>query len=306
MDKERAEDMSTAAMEVIELERKRAELAETEQQKRERLIAAVHEVAGRVQALTLMSKFGDIASFVCLKEIKESKLYRDLPNVGTWEDFCNYLGKSRRTVDEQLQNLNVLGEEFLAICRQFSLSYKDLRKLRKIANNGDLTISDKSAIIAGESIPLDPEHKDDLEAAIESLLEEKDRQLEDKEAALRSKNRVLEEKEKVINKQEKIILKYAGEAQQRGLKPGEGEFLQQVKNAYYQFESFLIDFDPEFVPAEATPRMAAAYMEALGYFRRMILAAYDTASEQYGIPEIDDDWVPPHLRTGHTIETTES
>lgn len=296
MDKERAEAMSTAAMEVIDLERKRAEIAETEQQKRERLIAESYRMLGRIETSDLFGKLAQCATFVWLKKVKDSKIYRDLPGIETWETFCNRLGKSRRSVDEQLQNLEIMGQEFLAAACQFSVGYKDLRKLRKRITDGDITIDERSAIIAGESIPLDPDHKDDLEAAIESLLEEKDRQIEDKEASLRSKNRVLEEKEKVINKQEKLIIKYEGEAQARGLKPGEGEFLQQIKNAYIRFEGFLIDFDPEYVPAAATPRMTSAYMEALGYFRRMILAAYDTAGDQYGMPEIDDGWIPPHLR----------
>ncbi|MDD2853859.1 MAG: hypothetical protein PHY09_18380, partial [Desulfuromonadaceae bacterium] len=80
---------------------------------REKRIAEAHEVIGRVQALSFIEKVTTVSSLVQLNKIKESKVYRDLPNIGTWEKYCDYLGWSRQKVDEDLRNLVTFGEGFL-------------------------------------------------------------------------------------------------------------------------------------------------------------------------------------------------
>lgn len=148
--------------------------AEREDQKgREIRIAQVHEAIGRVQANMLMSKFADVGSLVWLKEIKETKIYRDLPQVGTWDNFCKHIGLSRQKVDEDLQNLATFGEEFLLIGRRFSLGYKDLRQLRQLKYDGEsfqMSEDGKTVVIEGETISLGEDAGVEIEAALEKLL----------------------------------------------------------------------------------------------------------------------------------------
>lgn len=158
----------------LEAERERQQQEKEEQVDREQRIAQVHQVIGRVQANMLMSKFADVGSLVWMKEIKEAKLYRDLPGVGTWDNFCKTIGLSRQKVDEDLQNLSIFGEEFLLMGRRFSLGYQDLRKLRQLAHDGTVTIEGECIRIGEEAIPINEDHADELQAAIEQIITAKD------------------------------------------------------------------------------------------------------------------------------------
>ena len=287
-----------AALSIVEMERKREELKQAGQEQREILIAQCHEVIGRVQANNLMAKFGNVASLVYLQQVKESKIYKDLPGIGTWDSFCNYIGLSRRKVDEDLLNLSSFGQEFLETCCQLSVGYRDLRKLRKLTHDGDVVIDAEFVTIGEERIPLEKDHADDLEAAIESLLEAKNQQLQENSSTLKAKDKVLKDKERVINKQAKELARLEGRAERLGYEPGEEALIQELDNARTTIDGFLMRFDPEKnpLPDDATVRMRAKLMHTLDYFKRVIMATYDTAVDLYGEPEMDDDWLPPHLR----------
>lgn len=295
---ERMNSATDAALSVVDMEKKQALLQMTEQQQREFMIAQCHEVIGRVQATNLMSKFGNVASLVYLKEVKESKIYKDLPSVGTWDKFCEYIGLSRRKVDEDLLNLATFGEEFLETCCQLSVGYRDLKKLRQLSHDGTVSVDQNTIRIGDDEIPFSPDNAEDLQAAIESVLDSKSRQIEDAEATIRAKDKVLKAKEQVINKQEKTLSVLENRAKKNGLKPEEEAFCQECQNARITIDGFFAKFDPELnpLPDGHTARMRAELMETLGYFVRVTKAAFDTAGDLYGVPELDDGWVPPHLR----------
>ena len=136
--KQKYEARSEAALEKFEIKKKQLEAERLEQERKEKLIAQTHELIGRIQVADLVEKFGNVSRLVWLKQVKDSKIYKEIPWIGSWETFCNYLGKSRRTIDEQLQNLNAFGEEFLATVTGFSLGYRHLRKLRKAVTDGQV------------------------------------------------------------------------------------------------------------------------------------------------------------------------
>ena len=58
------------------------------------------------------------------------------------------------------------------------------------------------ALTASETIPLDPEHKEEIQALLETLEETHKTQIEEKEADLRAQKRILQAKEDVIKKQD--------------------------------------------------------------------------------------------------------
>lgn len=296
MAKNKNHDPATeAAISVVKAEQMEEQLAMTEQEKKEKLIAKTYRMMGRIETSDLFGKLATVATFVWLKQVKESKIYKDIPGVETWETLCNRMGKSRRTVDEQIQNLNILGEEFVATCRHFSIGYKDLRKLRKSVSDGDVVVDDEVVEINGEKIPLTPDSSEDLQAAIESLLDEKDRQLENKGATLKAKDRVLEAKEKIINKQEKELHKLTSQVKARGFEPGEENFIRDMENLKTMLVGVELKMDVRNMPADMTPLMRAAYIETLGHFKRVMIAYYDEATTHYGIAD-DDDWAPPSKR----------
>ena len=205
-----------AANEIAELKEKQA------------MIAQAHEIIGRVQANTLMAKFANVSNLVHLKNIKESKIYRDLPMVGTWDKYCEYIGLSRQKVDEDLANLAAFGEDFLTTCQQFSLGYRDLRKLRQLTHGGTIQITDDAIEISGERIPLDAEHKEDLQAAIEKVIEEQATLKDELKAQKKAYDRVQEDTRKSMVKLQKDMDRLSRDARAKDLSPEEDAFLQRI------------------------------------------------------------------------------
>ncbi|WP_316347654.1 hypothetical protein [Desulfuromonas acetoxidans] len=298
MAKKPTDEQTTAALAVVDMEQKQEAAAISERHNREQMIAECHEMIGRIQGFELVKNFTNVGGLVWLKQVKETKIYKDLPNIGSWDKFCNYIGLSRSKVDEDLLNLATFGEAFLANVGDFSLGYRDLKKLRQLTHDGSVQIEAQTVTIGNESIPLDDDHAEDLQTAIESVLEAKTQEAEEAKATVRAKDRIIKGKEDVINKQEKELAKHEARAQKQGYAPGEEAFLQQMENARTTVDGYLIKFDPDInpLPEDATERMMAAYVTTLSYFKRVMDEAYAVASERYGHAELDDGWVPPNLR----------
>ena len=187
------DSMTEAQLEAAQVKRNQQKLEEIEQQKKEKLIAQCHELIGRVQASSMIAKFADVSRLLWLKQVKETKIYKDIPGIGSWQSFCNYIGSSRGKADEDLLNLKTLGEEFLLTVGSFKVGYKDLRKLRQSANSGEINITSESLEIDGEKIPFDADHKGDLEAAIERVIEQKEEEVRQREKKAKKKGKLSEE-----------------------------------------------------------------------------------------------------------------
>lgn len=299
LSKENHDHATEAAQEMVRAESRSEELAKSEQANREKLIAECNKAIGKVQTSNMFAKFATVSSLVWLKEVKESKIYRDIPGLGTWENFCDSVGMSRQKVDEDLSNLASFGEDFLLMCQQLSIGYRDLRKLRQLTHEGCIQIEDNLVVIGNESIPLDSDHREDLQAALERVIETKDALLAEKDANLKTKERLLQDKQKLIERQARDLARYEGEAEAKGLGAEEDAFLKKCAAARISMDGFLSKFDPDLnpLPADATARMKAALMETLGYFKRVIQATCDTAGDLYGDPEMESPgWIPPNLR----------
>ena len=302
--KERTDADTVAAESVVAVETAREQSKMDERRQREAMIAQCHEMIGQIRATDMVSKFANVSNLVWLRQVKKTKLYKDLPDVGTWEKFCNYIGLSRQKVDLDLQNLSTFGEEFLLTVSSLSVGYRELRKLRQIAHDGDIVIDTECVTIGDERIPLSSDSAEDLQAAIESLLESKNKALDEATATIKAKDRVLADKEKLLNKKEKQLASLEGNAEAKGLSAEEEAICQKLDNARTIIDGFLMEFDPEKnpLPENSTVRMRAKLMHTLDYFKRVVDATYDTAADLYGDPEIDDGWVPPHMR-GDGTET---
>lgn len=169
---------------MAEFQAERAELKEKAREEREALIAEASRLTGRVEAFNFISKLTTVGSLMIIKKIKESGVYKELPNIKTWADYCKSIGFSVNKIDEDLLNLNTFGENLLTTVGDFSLGYKDLRELRKQVKSGSLEIKDESVVIDGEVIPLDD--KDELRDALDTLLKSKYKEIEEKDKELES------------------------------------------------------------------------------------------------------------------------
>jgi len=182
-----------AEVEAAQMKRNQQKLGELEQQKKDKLIGECHVLIGRVQASSMIAKFADVSSLLWLKQAKETKIYKDIPGIGSWQSLCNHIGISRGKADEDLLNLKTLGEEFLLTVGGYNVSYKDLRKLRQSVGAGEINITSESLEIDGEKIPFDADHKGDLEAAIEKVIEQKEEEVQQREKEAKKKGKISEE-----------------------------------------------------------------------------------------------------------------
>lgn len=110
-----------------------------------------HEILGMVKAFDFAQKLLTVSTLKLLSQVKETKQFKELDfydnngncrRVGTWEEFCLMCGLTRQKVDEDLQNLNTLGEDFLETSQRLGLGYRDLRKLRKLPEDARAEIVD--------------------------------------------------------------------------------------------------------------------------------------------------------------------
>ncbi len=188
-----AEHQAATAMveaNMAEFHAEQQEIKAKQQQDREALIAEASRLTGRVEAFGFMSKVATVSHLMTLKKIKDSGIYKELPNIKTWEEYCKSIGYTRRHIDDQLESLNLLGSEFLETGFQFGLGYRDLKQLKKEIKAGNLEVKDAEVIIDGEVIPLDD--KDELRDALDTLLKSKYKELEEKDKLLKDKEMQLE------------------------------------------------------------------------------------------------------------------
>lgn len=170
------------------------------------------KLIGQVQAFDTINQFTGVARTVIMRQVKESKAYKGtrVPQsdgsfliLNTFEDFCTVMGMSRSKADEDIQNLNALGESFMRRSQDMGLGYKELRKLRALPE------ADRQAVTAAEEA--DPEILKDMieELAVknaktaEELAEAKANQ-EAKDKVLASKNKALDAAQTKLAKLESI------------------------------------------------------------------------------------------------------
>lgn len=196
-----AEHQAATAMveaNMAEFHAEQQEIKEKQQAEREALIAEASRLTGRVEAFGFMSKVATVSHLMTLKKIKDSGIYKELPKIKTWEEYCKSIGYTRRHIDDQLESLNLLGSEFLETGFQFGLGYRDLKQLKKEIKAGNLEVKDAEVIIDGEVIPLDD--KDELRDALDTLLKSKYKEIEELKDEIKNKESIIEDKEHDIKR----------------------------------------------------------------------------------------------------------
>ena len=177
---------SFSAMDIIKEQEQKEVLAK----EKEELIAEASRLTGRVEAFGFISQLTTVGTLISLKKIKESGAYKELSGVKTWEDYCKSLGFSRTKIDEDLNNLNTFGEEFLTTVGTFGLGYRELRSLSKSSKTGALQIKDESVVINGEVISLD--EKDILKDALTDLVAKNKEEISKLKAENKAKDKMVQ------------------------------------------------------------------------------------------------------------------
>lgn len=167
----------------------------------------VARLLGQSQYAELIEKFGRVSKIKIYAYLKETKKYKGLSIVGidgelltvsTWQEFCQTQGKSHQHIDEEIRNLSIFGEDFLETAKRMGISYRDLRKLRKLPD------AEREVIINGEAVQA--EDKDSLIDLIEEMSakhvktkQELQKQIDELKADNTAKDNVLSTKNKKID-----------------------------------------------------------------------------------------------------------
>ena len=168
--------------------------------------AQAYELVGMIKAFGFAKKLVTVTEMKILQEIKETKRYKDLalstPNgesvtVTTFTQFCECLGMSYEKVNQDLQNLAVLGEDFLETSQRLGLGYREMRKLRQLPEEARAEIIDADYSEATD--------KEELLEKIEDLTAKHAKEKEALQAQLKRKSEDYEAQAKVLaNKNERI------------------------------------------------------------------------------------------------------
>lgn len=157
--------------------------------------ALVNQLLGQAQMASSMAQFSLTVSTSKMAYVKENGLYKALAGQktadgqqlsGTWEDFCNLLGKSRQKVDEDILNLRQLGEEALESMSRMGIGYREMRQFRRLPEDEKTALievakaGDKEAFVelAEEIITKNAREKDALQQSLNNTMADYEAQAE--------------------------------------------------------------------------------------------------------------------------------
>jgi len=128
------------------------------------------EVAGIVKAANCQSAYSEFVKYAALYNLKQSKGYKKKGM--TWVEYCEYIGESRRTVDKILDDIGPITEAFSAnLARLLGLPFNKIRMLGQTVGASLAKLAGNELIIDGVIVSLDPDNKEEIEAAIDTLIE---------------------------------------------------------------------------------------------------------------------------------------
>jgi hypothetical protein len=293
---------SVAAMEMVVFEQRSEEMSKLSLKKRETAVAQVFRMAGRVEMAALMEAQGTAMKLLYMKQVKDGKAYREEFEM-TWQQFCDMVGEDRRRIDEQLVDLKPFTAALLT--KFVSATGMELHKFKYLGREisaDSAKIKGNFLVYDGQEIALTPENKDEIQSVLEKIESAYKEDLEKTKEDLSTQKRLVKQKQTLLDKNDKDLAKWEKRAEGRGLSPEEDAFEQQVENLRIAFDGYISRVQPdqieELQAAEGktiTPRMRAMYLTTLSYMRMQIVAAHDTAVEQYGA-DLEDGkggWVQP-------------
>lgn len=229
--------------------------------------------------------------FLRLMALYKMKQTKDYKKGGrTWVEFCEAHGYPQRTADRLLEELKPIFNQFSCqLADFFGISFNKIRLLGRSVSANLAEIKDGCLVYDDQLIPLDVDHKDEIEAVIDQLKDDAETAKKEKALEVKAKDRVLNDKEKAIQKLHKTLEKLEGQAREKNLTPEEDGFLKKIEGLRLGFDGYMLQLDPERMeelskhndPAP-TPRMRAAYLSSLDYMKKQILIAFEVATELYG------------------------
>ena len=289
---------SDAAESFEAMRRDSEKIAELAQMEKEKAITYIYEMAGKIKTTNFFKTQADFFNLLMLKQVKESKEYRERLGM-TWEQFCEHVGVKRRTIDFQLKDIEPLRQDFLATFANFSgVAISKIRYLGMAVNGNLATVAENSITYNGETIPLDAEHKDEIQSLLETLEESHKKQVEENAATIRTKDRLIKAKEDVISKMERELSRLVKTVEKSDLTEEEQDACNLLSQVQHDFIGWISDIGKKIKPHEA-PEIALRQLYFLYIFiskvcmekRLELHESYQNADE---VPwEITEFEIPP-------------
>jgi phage shock protein A len=115
----------------------------------------------------------------------------------TWAEYCERIGESQRSVDRILNDIGPIVDDFSAkLADTLGLPFNKIRMLGKKVGEGFGKLAENELIINDEIIPLTPDNKDEIVAAIDSLVDTHKKEQKELKAKL---DRATKETDKIVD-----------------------------------------------------------------------------------------------------------
>jgi len=167
-----------------------------------------NQLLGQAQMAGALQKVCRLSALLKLRFVKENKLYRHIKTADgqhfSWKMYCDEYGTSHKTVDEQLLNLQVFGEEAMSAFQRMDVGYRELRKLRKLPEEDRQIIIESEAIDTGDKDAV----RELLEDIVSKHAKEKEVAAQREETlkeALDASNKIMADKDARFNALEKEL-----------------------------------------------------------------------------------------------------
>ncbi|WP_027358402.1 hypothetical protein [Desulforegula conservatrix] len=243
--------------------------------------------------------YNQVIKYGLLYRIKKEKEYKK--GGMTWAQFCEAIGEERRNLDNILADLSPIYDNYAdRLYGLIGLPLNKVRYLGREVSEANVTLKDNELVIDGQAIPLSPDRKDDIEAAIDALKESAQKIVSEKKSELESKDRVIEALHESLGKQEKLISKYETQSKKAGYEPGEEGLFRDFEKMRTQFDGFMLEIDPNRLRIDQqTHRIKTAYIGLLNYMKDTLKPLREAVVFEYGVlEEVDSEdpeqvWNPP-------------
>ncbi len=272
--------------------------AETTQREKEEAIRNVFEMSGKIKAVSFIETQTKIMRLLYLKQVKDAKFYREKFGM-TWDQFCEWTGENRRRVDEQLMDLKPFKAEWLTkFVNAFGCEINKVKYLGEAISADSAKIADNAIIYNGETIPLDADHRDEIQALLETLEESHKAEKDEAEATIKTKDRLIKAKEKVINQMERDLQRLERKVELTDLTEEEQDAINLLAQVQTDFLKGISDIKKKIVPHQA-PEIALRQLYFLYIFISKIcmeerLALHEEYRNADEVPwEIMDEEIPP-------------
>lgn len=164
---------------------------------------------GVIRAEQFHEKQSRLIKLLWLRKMKEQKLYRKVPEIGTWVNLCKVIGVDREATDRDLTVMANLADEFVRSLVTFGWTPSEVKALAraiKVDEGIELKVTDQPHFfLDGKEYSFDPEHKEETLEAIAGALQEKEKSRKKAEGELAEAQKEHDAETRAFKKQVKEL-----------------------------------------------------------------------------------------------------